>query len=55
MWRSPARASYFVQPGYNSTAFAQISSRSRGVAKRAAACQVSPSIDTVASGLRIIR
>ena len=33
--------------------FAQISSRSRGVAKRAVACQVSPSIDTVASGLAL--
>ena len=31
--------------------FAQISSRSRGVAIRAVACQVSPSIDTVACGL----
>ena len=33
--------------------FAQISSRSLGLAGRAVACQVSPSIDTVASGLAL--
>jgi hypothetical protein len=50
MWRSPARTSYFCQPGYSSTPFAQISSRSRGVASRAVARQASHPMDTAASG-----
>lgn len=48
--RSFARTSYFRQPGYSSRPLAQISSRSRGVARRAVACQVSPPTATVACG-----
>jgi PPE-repeat protein len=53
MWRSPAHACSFVRPGKISTPFAQISARSTDVARRAVACQVSPSIVTVAVGLAL--
>jgi hypothetical protein len=39
--------------GVDLTPLAQISSRSRGVAGRAVACQVSPSVHTVVAGLAL--